>query len=483
MPDVAASAPPSPAPGQRPRLGLLSAIAVVAGSMIGSGIFLVTPDVARHAGTTATTLALWAGTGLLTVLGAWSYGKLAGAYPQAGGQYAYLREAWGRVPAFLYGWVFFWVLQTGTLAAVAVAFARYAGVLLPAINASELGPLGLSTEKLLAVGCLLGLTLYNTRGLHYGAVLQNVFTLLKTLALLALIACGLCAGSGLLFADASGTAHDWRLTLPVVSDTASGPLSALTVLAAATIGPLFSSDSWNTVTFLGAEVHHPRQTIPRALVLGAGLVVTLYFLANLAYVNTLGLHAIQTAPDDKVAALMMTVLFGPSGALAMAAIILVSTFGCLNGILLSGARVFYAMARDGLLFKRFAATHPQTHSPNVSLWAQCGWACVLALSGSYGHLLGYIIFTALAFYILTLAGLFRLARRDAATLGMTHWYQALPPALYMAGASLLALLLLFSADQWHTSLTGLGITVLGLPVYWLWQRLSAARNTASLTDA
>ncbi|MBK8191310.1 MAG: amino acid permease [Vampirovibrionales bacterium] len=465
MPSHSTSAP---ADDLRPTLGLPSAAAVVAGSMIGSGIFLVTPDVARHTGSTGMTLLIWAGTGAFTALGAWSYGKLAGAYPVAGGQYAFLREAWGRIPAFLYGWVFFWVLQTGTLAAVAVAFARYAGVLLPAVNSAPIGPLGLSTEKLLSIACLVGLTFYNTRGIQYGAALQNVFTVLKTLALLGLIACGLMAGGGLLWQSG---AHDWTLALPHASGDGAW-LAALTTLAAATVGPLFASDSWNTVTFIGAEVKNPRQTLPKALALGTGLVVTLYFLANLAYVNTLTLPQIQSAPDDKVAALMMTTIFGPAGAAAMAAIILVSTFGCLNGILLSGARVFYAMARDGLLFQRFAATHPTTHSPNTSLWAQCGWACALALSGTYGQLLGYIIFTALAFYALTIGGLFRLARRDTGAAHFTGFMDKAMAGLYIAGASALALLLLVSPDQRQASLAGIGFTLLGLPAYALWRRFA-----------
>lgn len=445
-------------------LGLFSAAAIVVGSMVGSGIFLVTPEAARWMDSPTWLILLWVFTGFVTILGATSYGKLAAYMPEAGGQYVFLRKSWGNVPAFLYGWVFFWVIQTGFLAAVAVAFARYVGVLWPAINTTAFAtlPLGgtLSTEKCLALVTLLSLTWLNTRGVEAGALIQNVFTSLKVVALFALIAVGLVFGTHL-------PALDWSLAIPETVSEAG----ILSVIAVAAVGPLFSSDAWNYVTFIGGEVKNPSKTLPKALVLGATLVVSLYVLVNLAYLNVLPLAAIQTVADDKVAAAMMMTLFGNPGGLAIAGIILISTFGCLNGMVLSGARVFYAMAHDGLLFKPFGQLHPVTQSPNVSLWAQCGWGLVLALSGSYGTLLNYIIFTALVFYIITMAGLLRLAKSNAHAVQMTRWTDYLPPVLYIIVASVLAVYMLISPATQATSLIGVAFTLTGLPVYWLWQKL------------
>ncbi len=458
-------------------LGLMSAAAIVIGSMVGSGIFLVTPKSALLMGTPAWLILLWVITGIVTILGATSYGKLAAYMPEAGGQYVFLRRAWGNIPAFLYGWVFFWVIQTGFIAAVAVAFSRYLGVLLPAISTQTLFMLPLdvpfNTEKLVAVVTLLSLTLFNTRGAEAGALLQNIFTILKVLALVALIAIGLSMGTEL-------STISWQLSpLPTeISD--AGILSAVAVAA---VGPLFSSDAWNYVTFIGGEVKNPSQTLPKALVLGASTVVFLYVLVNLAYLNVLPLDAIKSAPDDKVAAVMMTTLFGGVGGKLIAAIILVSTFGCLNGMILSGARVFYAIAKDGLLFNAFTKLNPSTQSPNVSLWAQCGWGILLALSGNYGLLLDYIIFTALVFYIITMAGLLKLAIQNngelAPKLNMNNLWDYAPPVLYIIAASILSSYMLLSPSTQKISVTGVIITLTGLPVYWLWQKFKPTSTAAN----
>jgi APA family basic amino acid/polyamine antiporter len=446
-------------------LGLFSAAAIVIGSMVGSGIFLVTPEAARLMETPALLIGLWVLTGIITVLGATSYGKLAAFMPEAGGQYTFLRKSWGDVPAFLYGWVFFWVVQTGFLAAVAVAFARHVGILWPAINTTAIAslPFGipLTTEKLLAIVTLLGLTWINTRGVEAGAAIQNIFTSLKVVALFAIIIIGFAFGSNL-------PTLDWSLAIP---DTMTD-VGILSVLSVAAVGPLFSSDSWNYVTFIGGEVKNPSQTLPKALILGASLVVGLYVLVNLAYLNVLPMAAIQTVPDDKVAALMMSSLFGNGGGMIIALIILVSTFGCLNGMVLGGARVFYAMAQDGLLFKQFGQLDPVTKTPNLSLWTQFVWAVVLAMSGSYGTLLNYIIFTTLVFYIVTMLGLYRLAKHNAKAVQMTRWWDNIPPGLYIALASVLAWYLLISPTTQFTSLAGAGLTLTGLPVYFIWKKLA-----------
>lgn len=468
----------SETPELKRTLGVFSATAIVAGSMIGSGIFLVTPEAARYVGTEGLLLLLWVLSGILTILGASSYGKLAAHLPEAGGQYVFLREAWGKVPAFLYGWVLLLVIQTGFLAAVSVAFARYVGVLLPVINTTPIAELfpgfTLSTEKLLAAVCLVFLTWINTRGIQYGAMIQNIFTSLKVLALLGLIVLGLAFGSNLW---ASSSAVSWSLTLPPHADGAS--LGLMATFAVALVGPLFSSDAWNYVTFIGGEVKSPEKTLPKALTIGTILVVTLYLLANIAYINVLPLEAIQTAADDKVAALMFSTLFGDFGSRAIALIILVSTFGCLNGMVLAGARVFYAMAKDGLLFKQFGHLDPDTKAPDFSLWVQCVWGILLAFSGSYGQLLAYIVFSALVFYIITIAGLLRLAKKIPEAVNMTRKADYIMPMGYIIGASILAAYMLITPDTFCTSIMGVCFTLVGLPVYWLWHKLMPASPASS----
>lgn len=457
---------PNATPELKRTLGLFSAAAIVVGSMVGSGIFLVTPESARFMGNADWLILLWVMTGIITVLGATSYGKLARYMPEAGGQYVFLKECWGRLPAFLYGWVFFWVIQTGFLAAVAVAFARYVGVLWPVINTSPVFMLPfqipMTTEKMLAVVCLTFLTWLNTRGVEAGAKIQNVFTTLKVASLLLLVAVGLAFGQQI----AQPGVLDLTFQLPQGSPLMeTGVLAALSVAA---IGPLFSSDAWNYVTFIGGEVVNPKETLPKALILGATLVVVLYVLANIAYINVIPFEQIQTVPDDKVAALMMELLFGATGKVVIAIMILISTFGCLNGMVLSGARVFYAMAKDGLLLPQFAQVDSKTQSPNFSLWAQYGWALLLALSGSYTTLLAYIVFTALVFYIITMAGLLRLARRVPEEVGMTRWVDYMAPVLYIAGALVLCAFMLVGESSRATSLMGISLVLTGLPVYAIW---------------
>lgn len=445
-------------------LGLFSATALVIGSMVGSGIFLVTPDAARFMGSADWLIALWVLTGIITILGATSYGKLAAYMPEAGGQYVFLKECWGKLPAFLYGWVFFWVIQTGFLAAVAIAFSRYVGVLWPIINTQPLFMMPFdvpfTTEKALALVCLTGLTYINTRGVKAGATIQNIFTSMKVIALFILIGVGVTLGQHI----AQPGVLDWTFAIEPNSPLAKTGL--LATISVAAIGPLFSSDAWNYVTFIGGEVIEPKKTLPRALILGATLVVILYVLANIAYVNVVPFDLIQTVPDDKVAALMMRTLFGDTGQVLIAIIILVSTFGCLNGMIFSGARVFYAMAHDGLFLHQFGQLDAKTQSPNFSLWAQYGWALLLALSGSYSMLLAYIIFTALIFYIITMAGLLKLAQRIPEQVNMTKAIDYVPPVLYIIAATVLCAFMLTGESSQGTSLMGIALVLTGLPVYW-----------------
>ncbi|MGE0201008.1 MAG: APC family permease [Candidatus Melainabacteria bacterium] len=478
----------------KPTLGWFSATMLVTGSMIGSGIFFVTPDIARHVGTGGLLLLVWILTGLVTLLGAASYAKLAVHMPRAGGQYVFLKEALGKLPAFLYGWSLLTVVQTGTLAAIAVAFANYAGILFPAINSVDIG-LGLSTQKLLAVLVLVGLTVFNCRGIDGGVMLQNVFTSMKILALVLVIGIGLTMGSHL-FPHNGAAPIDWSLHLP-----AGNPMSGdlVTLMVFASVGALFSADAWNYVTFIGGEIKNPRRNLPIALIGGTVLVCSLYAIVNLAYLNILSIPEIQTVTEDRVATLMMDRVFPGMGMIIMALVILVSTFGCLNGLLLAGARVFYAMAKDGLLFHRFAELHPRYRTPNFSMWVQCLWSIVLALSGTYNALLGYIMFTAILFYILTMIGLFRLAGTMPVEVQMTRWWDKAIPATYILFSSVICFYLMFgdlfiegwqalnplqagfTESKFFTSWAGLILTGLGWPIYAAWERFGNSRQALPLS--
>jgi APA family basic amino acid/polyamine antiporter len=387
------------------RLGLFDATTIVAGSMIGSGIFIVSAEAARHVPSPLALLLVWVLTLVVTVAGAWSYGRLAMAFPRAGGQYVYLREAWGDLGGFLYGWALLLVIQTGTIAAVAVAFGKYLGVLIPAVHAEpwvQLGFLRLSPVELVGVLLIALLTWWNTTSLRRGAVLQNVFTVAKALAVAALIVVCLVLGRRLFAADLHWGFDPDRLPLPV-------PL--FWAFAVAAVQPLFAADAWNNVTFLSEEVREPERNVPRALVLGTGFVCGLYLLANVGYLNALPVGGIASAPQDRVAtAAVEAIAPGGPAARLMAGIILVSAFGCLNGLILAGARVLYAMSRDGLFLPAFGRLNAH-NIPAPALVAQGVWAAVLALSGKYGDLLDFLMIAVLAFYLMTIIGRIRLAQQ------------------------------------------------------------------------
>ncbi len=440
-------------------LGLFDATTLVMGSMIGSGIFIVAADIARQTQSPGGMLMVWVATAVLTIVAALSYGELAAAMPHAGGQYVYLREAFGPLSGFLYGWTLFLVIQTGTIAAVAVAFAKFAGVFFPWISAGQ--HLGfLNTQQLTAIAVLVLLTAVNTRGVRAGAMVQNVFTIAKTGALLALIGFGFALGRNQAavernFGDFWG-GMEWGWT-------------ALRVTGVAMVGALFSSDAWNNVTFTGGEVRNPRRNLPLALGLGVASVSVLYLASNLAYLVVLPLEAIQNAPEDRVGTAAAAEILGPAAVGVMAAAIMVSTFGCLNGMILAGARVYYAMALDKLFFASAARLDPKHHTPVVSLAAQCAWACLLTLTGAYSDLLDYVIFAVLLFYILTIAGIFVLRRTKP---GLERPYRAVGypalPALYIAAAGMIeVLLLLYKPDY---TWPGLVIVILGVPVYYFWRK-------------
>ncbi len=445
-------------------LGLLDATTLVMGSMIGSGIFIVSADIARQVKSPGLLIVCWIIGALLTIIAALSYGELAAAMPHAGGQYVYLREAFGRLWGFLFGWTMFVVIQTGTIAAVAVAFAKYTGVFLPSVSASNYligsGKLGLTTQQLLAIAIVIALTVVNTRGIRTGAIVQNVFTIAKVISLLGLAALGFVLGRNP-DAIAANFHNFWR--------DAEWNWATVALVGTAMVGPLFSSDAWNNVTFTAGEVRNPKRDLPLSLGAGVGIVSALYIACNFVYLSVLTLPQIQTAPEDRVATAVVTVMFGSVATKIMAAAIMISTFGCVNGLILSGARVYYTMAHDNLFFRRAGALNPETHAPDFALYIQCGWTILLTLSGQYGDLLDYVIFAVLLFYILTIGGLFRLRRTRP---DMERPYRAVGypvlPALYIVVASVIEVLLLVNKPAF--TVRGLILVLLGVPVYFLWRQ-------------
>jgi APA family basic amino acid/polyamine antiporter len=485
-------------------LGLTSATTLVMGSMIGSGIFIVSAEIAREVNSPALMIGAWLVTGFMTIVGALSYGELAAMMPRAGGQYVYLRESLGPLWGFLYGWTLFLVIQTGTVAAVGVAFGKFMGYFFPSIAADNwifhiahvppipIGPMvlgnmdvGLNTQNLCGILIVVFLTVLNTFGLRLGAAVQNLFTIAKVSALGALVLAGLFVARNAQ-AIAANFGNFWRLDLPhSATGTAAGPfVGVLTILAVAQVGSLFSADAWNNVTFTAGEVKNPRRNLPLSLALGTGVVILLYIAANFIYLMHLPLdgnaagadvlsRGIKFATADRVGTAALQQMFGASGAGLMAVAILISTFGCCNGLILSGARVYYAMARDGLFFKSTGVVHPKYHTPKNALIVQGIWTCILCLSGTYGQLLDYIIFAVLVFYILTIAGLFvlRRTRPQAERPYRAIGYPVLP-AIYIVMALFIDIVLLRYKPQY--TWPGLIIVLLGIPVYFVWSRRSVA---------
>jgi APA family basic amino acid/polyamine antiporter len=468
-------------------IGPLAAVSLVVGSMIGSGIFIVSADISRQVSDLgpAGLLLVWAITGVITITGALAYAELAAMMPNAGGQYVFLREGLAPSAGFLYGWTLFTVIQSGTIAAVAVAFGRFLGVLIPSLTPDvflKLGSfdmpggtiqLGLSPQRVVAIVMVAVLTAVNIRGVRLGAAIQSTFTVAKVGALAALILLGLTIFRRPEVAAANFGSF-WG--------TGEWGLAVLPVLGAAMVGSLFASDAWNNVTFAAAEVRDPRRNLPLALGLGTGLVSLLYVIANVAYLNVLPFHGdpngadvlargIQHAAQDRVGTAAMEVMLGPAGAIVMAIAILVSTFGCNNGLILAGARVYYAMARDRLFFRRAGRLHPEFRTPVFGLIAQALWTMVLCVSGTYSELLNYVIFAALLFYLLTAVALFRLRRirPDVPRPVKAFGYPVLP-ALYIVAIAFLLVVLLVDPKQRLYSGLGLLIVLLGVPVYGLWRR-------------
>ncbi|SPD73557.1 Amino acid permease-associated region [uncultured Desulfobacterium sp.] len=501
-------------------LGVFDSTMIVAGSMIGSGVFIVSADISRLVGSAGLLLLVWVVTGFLTLMAALSYGELAAMMPRAGGQYVYLREAYSPLWGFLYGWTLFLVVQTGTIAAVAVAFARFLGVLAPSIsntnwiiepvNLSSSYAVSLSTQQVVSIIIIGVLTYLNTRGLRLGKIIQNVFTSAKTLSLVMLILLGVFVGRNAAaiasnFGDlwvprgVSAIRPDWSW-VPEVS-ALSGGLGIFIAVCVAQVGSLFSAEAWNNITFTAGEVKNPRRTVPVSLAAGTGLVISLYLLANLTYLLTLPIEGIQNAPDDRVATAALGVIFGDAGAAIMAVAIMVSTFGCNNGLILAGARVYYAMSHDGLFFRATGALNKK-HVPATGLVLQGVWASLLVLPRTrlrdatgafltdpvtgrelygnlYSNLLDYVVFSVLIFYALTIAALFVLRHKQPEA---ERPYRALGypivPALYIIAVSLIMMVLIVYRTQ--TTWPGLVIVLSGIPVYFIWRRFGR-RGVASLS--
>ncbi|HEY0370063.1 MAG TPA: amino acid permease [Chthoniobacterales bacterium] len=480
-------------------LGLLDSTMLVAGSMIGSGVFLVSAIISRQVGAPGWLLVVWIVTGLLTLMAALSYGELAAMMPKAGGQYVYLREAFSPLWGFLYGWTLFLVIQTGTIAAVAVGFGRYTGVLIPWVSETNyiIAPIrlgnyafSLSTAQLLGLAMIALLTFMNTRGLKLGKIIQNVFTTAKTGALIALIVLGIVVG----LSRGAGTANFtnmWSLrgTLDSVGPNGLTAVTAFGLFVAVCVAQtqsLFSADAWNNITFTAGEVKNPRRNVPLSLAFGTILVISLYLLANVAYLAALPFESLQTVPSDRVASATANVIFPGLGATIMAVAIMISTFGCNNGLILAGSRAYYAMARDGLFFRAVGELN-KNRVPAWGLVIQGIWAGFLVLPRTvktdaagkvtygnlYGNLLDYVISAALIFYILTILGIFvlRWKRPDAERPYKAFGYPIVP-ALYIIGASVI-LVVLFTY-QTATTWPGLLIVLTGVPVYFLWRK-SATR--------
>ncbi len=473
---------------QKKSLNLFDATLIVAGSMIGSGIFIVAADMGRTVGGPGFMLLLWVLAGIMTIFAALSYGELAGMFPKAGGQYVYLKEAYNPLVGFLYGWSLFAVVQTGTIAAVGVAFAKYTGVLFPIFSETNIlfsiGKFTLSAAQILGIFSIFLLTMLNARGIQYGKIILRIFTSAKLIALFGLIILGL-----FIFRDEtiwqSNVTRFWDFGKYTVDEhgvmnfanlTSFGLMTAMGV---GLVGSLFSSDAWNNVTFIAGDIENPKRSIPLSLFFGTLIVTSLYILVNLAYLNLLPFFGNPQAIDelgkgiifaekDRVGTAAVSQMIAGSGAIIMAMLIMVSTFGCNNGLILSGVRVYQAMANDGLFFNKMKANN-KNGVPAYALWVQFIWTSILCLSGKYGDLLDYVIFAVMLFYILTILGIFILRRKnpDAERPYKAFGYPIIP-AIYILVAIAFCINLLYMKPE--TSVPGLFIVLLGVPVYFIWKR-------------
>lgn len=462
----------------KPTLGLFDATMIVAGGMIGSGIFIVSSDITRNVGSAGWLILVWLITGFMTITAAVSYGELSAMYPKAGGQYVYLKEAYNPLVGFLFGWSFFSVIQTATIAAVGVAFARFTAYLIPAVGEGnillDLGFLKISAAQVLAIALIVFLTYSNTRGVKGGKIIQSTFTVTKLVSLFGLIV------FGFLLAKQSFWSENWHNAFTSMQDlgaknaagilqpTSWHPISGAVLIgaiSAAMVGSIFSSDSWNNVTFIAGEIKNPQRNIGLSLFFGTLIVTLIYVTANLMYLNVLPLQQIAYAENDRVAVAAANAIFGNAGTIVIAVMIMISTFGCNNGLILAGARVYYTMAKDGLFFKKTGELNKNA-VPEYALWIQCIVASLLCLSGKYGDLLTMVSFVVVIFYILTIIGIFILRKKlpNAERPYKAFGYPVLP-LMYIVMGTLFCVGLVWASPTY--SLWGLGITAFGVPLYYI----------------
>ena len=462
----------------KPSLGLMDATMIVAGSMIGSGIFIVSADITRNVGSAGWLILVWLITGFMTLIAALSYGELSSMFPKAGGQYVYLKEAYNPVIGFLYGWSFFAVIQTGTIAAVGVAFSKFLAYLVPELGNNyflfDTGFIKIYSGQLVAIAIIVLLTYVNSRGVKEGKFIQTVFTTAKLLALLGLIV------FGFVLVKNSYWAENWKTGFTAVQDLGAkdangilqptawmgiGGSALIGAIAASMVGSIFSSDAWNNVTFIAGEMKNPKRNIGLSLFFGTLIVTTIYICANLMYLNVLPLQELGFPTDDRVAVAAANKIFPAFGTTLIAVLIMVSTFGCNNGLILAGARVYYTMAQDGLFFKK-AGKLNKNNVPQWSLWAQCVVASLLCLSGKYGDLLDMISFVVVLFYILTIAGIFVLRKKmpDADRPYKAFGYPFLPALYILMGTAFCTMLVWFKPQY---TWPGLIIVLIGIPMYYL----------------
>ena len=456
----------------KPSLSAFDATMIVAGSMIGSGIFIVSADITRNVGSAGWLIAVWLLTGFMTLTAALSYGELSAMFPKAGGQYVYLKESYNPLLGFLYGWSFFSVIQTGTIAAVGVAFSKFAGYFFPSLEMTDanillqMGFLKIYPAQVLSIATIILLTYINTKGVQSGKMIQSTFTITKLASLFGLIGFGFLLASKASIWDANW-ANAWEMK-KIASDNSTTPIFGVAILgaiAASMVGSIFSSDAWNNVTFIAGEIKNPKRNIGLSLFLGTLIVTVIYISANLMYLSVLPLNEIANAPADRVAVAASNVIFGNIGTYVIAVMIMISTFGCNNGLILAGARVYYTMAKDGLFFKK-AGTLNKNAVPAWALWAQCIVASLLCLSGRYGDLLDMVSFIVVIFYILTVIGIFilRKKRPELDRPYKAFGYPVLPAIYILMGTCFCVLLIIYKPNfTWP----GLIITLLGVPLYYL----------------
>lgn len=448
-------------------LSLPDSISIVAGSMIGCGIFIVSADISRQVHTAFLLLLVWILAGFVSYCGAIAYGELASNIPDEGGQYMYLKKIFNDKIAFLFGWTLFLVIQGGTIAAISVAFAKFSGLLIPAISTHnvlfQFGPIHFSTQQLFGILTILSLTYINSRGIEYGIITQNLFTVTKLLSIAGIVLCGLFFGL------------NWNVIhTNFALSTLSFHWADIAKISTATVGALFASITWNNITFIAGEIKEPEKNVKKALAYGVGLVVSLYVLINVIYLISTPVSAIQAAPDDIVAAVSMGAIFGGIGRKIIAVIIMISAFGCANGMVMAGARVYYKMAKDRLFFRNLAVINRRTKVPVNSLWLQCAWISALIVWGNYTQLLDFVIFASLIFYVITMIGIFVYRKKfpeNNRALRVNNFY---PIAFIAISTYIIGCLAVYKP---LTTLPGFIITLAGLPVYFLWSR---AKEKATL---